>query len=374
MNALSHYKLSTITTQPVSWLWPGRIPRGKVTMLTGDPGLGKSFVTMDLAARVSTGAAWPDGSGKGMGYPADVLILSAEDDPADTIRPRLEAAGGDPDRITICDGVIRRAGEAPSTLRLDEDVEALRQMLEGMHQPALVIIDPISAYMGGVDSHNNADVRSVLAGLARIAMDLGPAIVCISHLSKASQGLKAVYRQMGSLAFTAAARIVWQVSKLGDDERAKALSLVKSNLPSVQTGLAFSVEGEAHSAKVVWGTEALPAGADVVEDEAKLAEHEALPEAATFLRSMLEAGPAPALRVMQAASEAGIAPTTLRRAKKSIGVRARRAGGNNPDRPWVWSIGEDAKSQGEDFLGDHPRPQGDGHLGDHRPDGTGVAA
>lgn len=330
--------LSTVKREPVKWLWPGRIPRGKVTLLCGDPGLGKSFVTMDMAARVTACQDWPDAETP-LRQPGSVLVLSAEDDPADTIRPRLEAAGGDPANLVVMDGVRRGPLGAPVTgVSLTVDVEAIETAIARMERPRLVIIDPISAYMGDADSHNNAEVRGILAQLSAVAGRLGTAIVCVTHLNKAPGG-KAVYRAMGSLAFTAAARMVWQVAKLPGDETQRAMVLVKSNLPNVAEGLSFKIaQDEQGGGFVQWLETRLPINADFVEQESGDASPDTLSEASEFLKSFLSAGPRLAADVMRAAGEAGISATTLKRAKKIAGIIATHEGAGR-ERPWIWKLG-----------------------------------
>ncbi|MGH8487605.1 MAG: ATP-binding protein [Gammaproteobacteria bacterium] len=157
---ISYRRVSDIEAKPIRWLWPGRIARGKVTMLAGHPGLGKSQVTVSMAAVVSTGGLWPvDRSQCEQG---SVIILSAEDDAADTIRPRLEAAGADLDRCYVVTAVRERKKDDALVTRsfnLAADIELLRRMAGMLGDVALIDIDPITAYLGGIDSHKNADVR-----------------------------------------------------------------------------------------------------------------------------------------------------------------------------------------------------------------------
>ncbi len=328
--------LSTVKSTPVSWLWPGRIPRGKVTLLCGDPGLGKSFVTMDMAARVTSHQDWPDAPTP-LKQPGSVLVLSAEDDPSDTIRPRIEAAGGDPSRVLVLEGVKREGGGGSKGISLTVDIDMIEQALASMERPRLVIIDPISAYMGDADSHNNTEVRGILAELSRLAGKLGPAIVCVTHLNKAPGG-KAVYRAMGSLAFTAAARIAWQIAKMPGDEEKRAMVLVKSNLPDVGKGLAFRLsQDENRNGFVQWLDTSLEISADFMEEGAP-GEGDAVPEACAFLRSTLAAGPRPAQEVIADAEKNGIPLASLKRAKRLAGVRSWRGSGGR-DRPWVWGVG-----------------------------------
>ncbi|MBX3378052.1 MAG: AAA family ATPase [Phycisphaeraceae bacterium] len=329
--------LSSVKSEPVRWLWPGRVPRGKVTMVCGDPGLGKSFVMMDMAARVSACLPWPDGPTP-LRQAGSVLVLSAEDDPADTIRPRIEAAGGDPDRVLFLEGVRRQGAVAGLTLKLDAG--AIEAALARMDRPRLIIVDPVSAYMGDTDSHNNAEVRAVLAELSRIAGRWGPSIVCVTHLNKSS-GSRAVYRAMGSLAFTAAARMVWLVAKMPGDESRRAMVLVKSNLPASPSGLSFRIEpggtgADGAGGRVRWEAGPVSISADFIEQSSTDDAAGPMDDAAEFLVEALTPGPRPAEDLFREAEQAGIAIKTLRRAKRVLNIRARREGGSGGH--WVWSL------------------------------------
>lgn len=344
MSELMTRVLSDVKPEPVSWLWPGRIPRGKVTLIAGDPGLGKSFLTMDIAARVTRGGSsrgdWPDGQGT-LRAPGEVLVLNAEDDAADTLLPRLIAAGGDPSKVRFVEGVDRDNEPTEGFFALDRDEKALASMLRRMNAPRLVIIDPISAYMGGVDTHRNADVRAVLAKLSRIAAACNVAIVCVTHLSKGgeNQSKRAVHRLMGSLAFAAAARMVWMVGVHPDDPEQRVLSLVKSNLAATRTGLSFQVKnepgGSSNSARIVFADVPFVGTADMLEDPQLAERVDAVQEATSFLQELLKAGPCGAQDVLKQARDAGISEITLRRAKRALNVSVTKPGG--PSSGWVWS-------------------------------------
>lgn len=205
--------LSGIEAKPVCWLWPGRIARGKVTIIAGNPGLGKSQITTSIAAVVTTGGRWPVGSD--LCAPGGVIFLNAEDDPADTLRPRLEAAGADLRRVQFVDGVIvGYAGDGNQCQRLfsvAEDLKALDSALSQLRDVALVVIDPVTAYLGQTDSHKNAEVRGLLAPLSELAARHNTAVIGVSHLTKAA-GSQALMRVTGSLAFVAAARAAYLVT------------------------------------------------------------------------------------------------------------------------------------------------------------------
>ena len=171
----------------------GRLPRGKLAILDGDPGLGKSTCALDLAARVTLGALMPDGSSADLDGPAGVVIMTAEDGLGDTVRPRLEAAGADLERVHIVhairDGFNSAGDELQRAFSLKEDVQRLEAVLQEIGDVRLIVIDPISAYIGsGTDSHNNAEVRTLLSPLGAMAARRGVAVIAVSHLNKGGAG------------------------------------------------------------------------------------------------------------------------------------------------------------------------------------------
>jgi len=224
--------LADVQPAQVSWLWLGRIPRGKLTLLVGDPGLGKSFVTLDMAARVSTGSAWPDGKPVTQG---PVVILSAEDDLADTIVPRLDAHGADR-RFVFCLKAVRQSGRE-KFFSLKDDLKYLASTIDYL-KPNLVIIDPLSAYMGMTNTSRDADVRFVLGPLTDLAAQTGVAILAVMHLNKASKN-HVIYRTSGSVAFTASARSLLALTRDPGDESRRVLCSIKNNLspPYAVTGI-----------------------------------------------------------------------------------------------------------------------------------------
>ncbi len=233
---------SEIVPVPVVWLWPGVIPIGKVSMLIGDPGLGKSYLTTHLAALLSTRLAFPGHPESARPNPAQTLFMSAEDDPADTIVPRLLAHGADLAHVSFLEGVRHKNGDE-GAIDLDKSIGALDHALSAMSNPRLVVVDPISAYLGDADSNNNSQVRGLLKHVAALAAKHDCAVLLVSHLRKEGTE-RAVYRATGSLAFAAAARSVWLVAKdnaSGGDEDNRLLLPVKNNLCGPQKGYQFRV-------------------------------------------------------------------------------------------------------------------------------------
>jgi RecA-family ATPase len=161
-------RLADVRPEPVTWLWPGRVAAGKLALLVGDPGLGKSWISLDVDARLSAGLPWPDGGSPSAG---SVLLLSAEDGVADTIRPRLDTLGADVTQVHHL--AVLRTGERDRAVQLT-DVAALELAIHRIHA-RLLIIDPISAYLGSTDSHRDAEVRGLIAPLPALAEPTGAA-------------------------------------------------------------------------------------------------------------------------------------------------------------------------------------------------------
>ena len=222
-------RLDDCHSSPIQWLWNGRVPAGKLTLLVGDPGLGKSFVTLDIAARVSRGRPLPhlsDEHRRPSTTPGSVVLLSAEDDVSDTIRPRLVATRPISRGLRRLEAVRspdpERGQPRDMTFSLANDLGVLEQLISSLDRCRLVVIDPITAYLGAGDSHNNAEMRSLLAPLSDLASRTGVAVLAINHLNKAGQG-PAIYRSMGSLAFAATARSVLAVLRDPHDQGACVL-------------------------------------------------------------------------------------------------------------------------------------------------------
>jgi len=338
--------LADIAPKSVEWLWPERIALGKLTILAGDPGLGKSFVTLDMAAKVSTGRAWPD-CREIPNAAGGVVLLSAEDDLADTIRPRLDAADADCRRIIAltairkCDPETGREEEHPFSLA--EDLPGLEGAIKQVTNCRLVVIDPISAYMGRTDSHKNAEVRGVLAPLAELAARHRVAVVAVTHLRK-GEG-PAMYRTMGSLAFVAAARAAYATIKdKADPSGARRLVLpVKNNLGNDTTGLAYRLRTHYSNngqPVVSWETEPVTTTIDEVMKTERHASDDAAPalaEAKKWLADALALGPKLARELVKEAGKDGVTVATLRRAKHALKVESCK-GKDTTDGKWSWRL------------------------------------
>ena len=328
--------LADVQPAPISWLWPGRIPRGKLTLLVGDAGLGKSFVTLDLAARLSTGRAWPDGTPAPVG---DVYLLGAEDGLSDTIRPRLDAMSAEVRRV--------RAIVPTSNAELDlrGDLEELGRLAR-RHRPAAIVIDPLTAYLGNTDAHRDGEVRAVLAPVAHLAEELGVAIIAVMHLRK-GEARRALHRVSGSIAFAAAARAVFAVEKHPRDPGLRVLLPVKLNVAAFPPGLAFRIKSGEAGPTVAWDPSPIDLDADdVMGTSGSTDAQPARAEAISFLLRVLADGPVRATDCYRRAAADRISERTLKRAKGELGVQAAKRDPNGAgSRAWWWSLPADGAEE-----------------------------
>jgi putative DNA primase/helicase len=365
-------RLTDIQPTPVQWLWPGRIPLGYVTLLVADPGVGKSLLALDIAARVSTGAPWPDANDearmtndelpshssfdirhssftnpqseirnpKSSISPSSVLLLNIEDHFATTVRPRLEALGADCSRIL---GLSHVPGQGvltmPRPVAINRDLNRLEMLIRELADCRLIILDPITAFFGDTSTRSTGNIWMVLSNLAWLAASANLAVLAISHLRK-KEG-PAIHRTLGSLAFIAAARAAWTIATDPANAGQRLFLPLKNNLAESAHGLAFTIESQgANRAPVIrW----LPG---VVEHKADMAvaptrsrgrPDDELQRAVRWLSQHLAHGRSPTNEVRKAADANGVAYRTLRRAFCEIGAQAIQRGlGHN--RRWFWEL------------------------------------
>lgn len=329
--------MDDIEEKPIRWLWRGRMARGKITMVAGNPDLGKSQVLASMAAITTTGGLWPVDRSKC--EQGSVIILNAEDKAEDTIRPRLRAADADLKRIFILDA-IREPDKTKRLFNLTADIERLGDLARKLGDVALIDIDPITAYLGRIDSHKNAEVRGVLAPLATMAAEIKAAIVCVNHLNKAG-GPEALLRVMGSLAFVAAGRSGYLVCRDPEDGTRRLFLPLKNNIAAPRPGLAFQIKardlGDGIEASCVeWDTELVTMTADeAMAPPEEPEERGAMGEAVRWLGELLKNGSMDSKGIFSDAKQAGIAWRTVERAKARLGVKATKAsyaGG------WRWTL------------------------------------
>jgi len=331
-------KGSEIAMRRIDWVWPGRIAKGKHTAIAGEPGIGKSQLLVWIAARISKGEPW--GCEDGKAPKGSIVILSAEDGAEDTILPRYLAAGGDPQKLHIITATEDEEGGL-GTFNLQVDLQALEAKIQEIGDVVLVIIDPISSYMGKTDSHRNTEVRGAIEPLNEMADRLGVAILTNTHFSKGGTAGKtrALHKVIGSIAFVGAPRAAFAVVEEADDTGRRLLLHLKNNIAPAAKGLAYTLEQalagyigdppeSLYASRVVWSDEPVEVTADqaISEHEASLrreARERPAPErseAEEFLRSWLKGGPKPAKDVTEAAKAVGISAKTLRRAREHICV------------------------------------------------------
>jgi len=229
-----------IKPENVSWLWDKRVPLGKVTGLQGNPGGGKSQVTCYIAAKVTTGGAFIDGTAAPQG---SVIFITCEDEPADTIVPRLMAAGADLSKVKILRWTIQKDKQGKKqkvTFNLTEHAQHVRSMIRQLGDVRLIIIDPVSAFMGKADTHKNSDVRAGFAELQVVIAEFDVALIAINHMSKA-EGLSAINRGSGSVAFNALYRAAWLICEDPEDPSRRLMISMKVTNGKAGNGLAYRI-------------------------------------------------------------------------------------------------------------------------------------
>ena len=322
--------LMKLRPQKIEWLWEGRIPRGCISLLEGDPGLGKTMLTISLASAVSTGSAFfPDV--QPLGLPADVVFLSAEDAIETTILPRLKAAGADLSRVHPVSGFGEGADERPVVL--PDDLPLIEELVKAKNA-ALVVIDPLMAFLSGkYDAHKDADIRRVLYSVKLMAENTGAAVLILRHLNKASN-LQALYRGGGSIGIIGAARAGFVVARHPEQNDVRVIAPQKANLGREVDALLFRlVEKEVDvygkdGTKEVTGIGCVEwiGEVDLTADEilAKAGAEESgkRETAKDYLQKALAGGPVLASNLLAGAKELGIAERTLKRAKEDLKVKA----------------------------------------------------
>ena len=328
---LNLVRVSDVQPEEVKWLWRPRIALGKVTVLAGHPGGGKSTLSLDIAARVSRGKELP--CGEGTAPKGSVVFLTVEDDIGDTIRPRLDAAGADVDKVCVLTSMIREDKKGRRTFDLLSDIGQLEAACRKIGDVALIVIDPVSAYLGKpgkLDSYRNSDMRSALMPLQEMAPRLGAAIIAIDHLTKGS-GNSALMRIQGSVALVGLARATHIVEKDEEDPKRRLFLPAKNNLGDDQKGCAFRMvekpTGYDHPAYCValdWEGEHVTITADEALNPPKKdgRKSDQLDRAKLFIMETMAGGPVPTKDIDQKMIELGFSEKTIRNAKRALGVKS----------------------------------------------------
>ncbi len=330
--------MADVEPEEVRWLWGARIPRGKLSEIVGDPGEGKSWLTIALVGLLTTGRPLP-GDPDFDREPETVLLLSAEDGPGDTIRPRLDAAGADVSRVHLLEGVTNAQGH-PDPVNLKDGVHRLWLAdLVGELGAGVVVIDPLSAFLGDTDAYRDNEVRSILAPLADMAERTGAAVLAVRHLTKGS-ATRAIYRAGGSIGFTGSARASMLVGRVEEGSEERAVIVIKSNLAAFPDPVGFTLEEGAFR----WtGTPKVTAG-DLLRGDGDPDDRHDRADTVTWLRALLEDGPQASVDVLKAAErELGVSRSTVHRARRSMGPevvveRINEPGADRGSGRWIWSL------------------------------------
>ena len=333
--------------EAIDWLWPNWLACGKLHLLAGSAGTGKTTIALSLAASLSRGGAWPDGAAI---EPADVVIWTGEDGIADTLLPRLLVAGGDPRRVHFVTGASEGGRSRPFDPA--HDMATLAEAVRGLPSVRLLILDPVVAAVTG-DSHKNTETRRGLQPVVGLAASLDCAVLGITHLSKNSSGREPLDRVTGSVAFGAVARVVLATVKAADPNAPRRLVRAKSNLGPDTGGFAYTLVGAPvrghnfHAQAVEWGEPLEGSARELMAIEDPEGGGRAPAEAERFLSEMLAGGPVTTVELREAANAHGHAWRTLQRIKDDLGIIATKAGFKAG---WAWRLPE-AKSAIHDTKG-----------------------
>jgi putative DNA primase/helicase len=323
--------------QAVDWLWSGRVPLGMITMFAGDPKLGKSYVTLAMAAALSRGMPLPLSNQPN--WPASTILMSAEDDPARTILPRLIRGGADLARIHILESIVFANG-AETLPSLRADIDAITAAATKLGDCRLIVVDPVSAYLEGVDDHRNAALRAVLSPLIRLAEQLSAAVVLVSHLSK-SGSPNSKHRVLGSIAYVGVSRANFLFTADPDDPTGRRVLMLDngSNIAPPAPDIAYMIEDHGDGAWIEWSS---PAEGNTVESlrSAHSNQEPSIPrrvECDQWLSGFLAEGPRSSAEVLDGALRAGFSRDQVVRSKSRIGAASTRQGFATGGQ-WSWHL------------------------------------
>jgi AAA domain-containing protein len=340
----------------VNWLWPGRFALGKISLIAGLPDYGKGQIAAFLAAAVTASIELP--CNEGSAPQGSVIWFNAEDDPRDTVLPRLVAAGADLSRVHFVSGA--QVGGKDKSFSLVTDLPLLRKKIEEIGNVVLVIIDPMSAYLGvgKVDGRSATDVRGVLTPLKDMAEGLHVAVIGIAHFNKKDDIKSALLRVSDSIAYVAAARSVYAVLDDPEDRNSRLFVKVKNNLAADNKALRYgfgikrvghdlALDRDIEAPLIVWHPQQVELTANEAMQAASGQSGFAKREAREFLRERLETGPVKSSDVIEEAAQNGIAKRTLLRAKKELQIKSRKAK-DRFDGEWAWELHTEAKFANHD--------------------------
>lgn len=345
-----------LNPEPIRWLWQHWLALGKLHILAGAPGQGKTTLALAMAATITAGGRWPDGKPCDTG---NILIWSGEDDPADTLLPRLLAAGADRSRCFFIEGARDAAGEV-QPFDPARDLQALLQAIQQIGGIRLLVIDPVVSAVTG-DSHKNTEVRRALQPLVNLATACDCAVLGITHFAKGGQGMDPAQRVVGSVAFTAVARVVMvaaKVKSMEDGQDARILARTKSNIGPDEGGFQYQLEQceplpGIQASRIAWGAAVQGSARELLtepgEDDAGDAQ-----DVCDMLRAALTADCwTPVDTAQHGPLKAGFSKKQIWTASKKLGV-IRKKGEDGPRDGWYWRLptnpenGQDSTEDSQD--------------------------
>ncbi len=363
-----------ITEKNIEWLWPDHIPTGKLTIFGGNAGLNKSTLCLSIAASVTNGTPWPDGTACKKG---EVIIMNSEDDPSDTIKPRLRLAGADLSMVhfmsfaEVCDPKTQTISKV--AFSFVNHLSDLERLFKNNSQISLIVVDPLTAFCSGItNAHDAAEIRSALSPLIDVLATHGVAMLALMHLNK-SEGASVQNRFNGSGAWVQVARSVWLVDRDPEFEMRRLLLPVKNNLAPDTSGNVFDIEIKDDHPVLTWLSDSIELTADQHMGNSGAAGKNLTKadEAAAWLKDLLESGPKLKIDIDTQAKEYGYSESTLRRAKKAINVDTRKITIDSDDTAWEWYLPEDPNEklevdgQGGQTIPAPPLSQAGDHLDQH---------
>ena len=335
---------SNLTPEPIRWLWEGYLARGKLHIIAGSPGTGKTTLALAFAATITAGGRWPD---RTKTEPGNILIWSGEDDVKDTLLPRLIAMGADCSRVFFVGDVLAEDQSRP--FDPSRDMTALEMKAKEIGDIRLLIVDPVVNAVSG-DSNKNAETRRSLQPVVDLASRLDAVALGVSHFSKGTAGRDPVERVTGSIAFGALPRIIFAAAKTTDERASAERMLVrsKSNIGPDGGGFGYDLEQVElpgypglFASRVLWGqplegtAKELLASAEAIEE----GEHSEIEDAGEWLKAALTHGPMDARDLFRIGEAQGYKQRTLQRARERIGAQTRREGFGKGSKV-VWYVGD----------------------------------
>ena len=345
-------RFSEVEPETLRWLWAGRIPSGMLTVISGNPAAGKSFIIADIVARVTTGRPWPDDSANDDG-PGDVVLVNVEDAVSVVQRPRLDAANADVERVRRIDRVELATDDdviESRTFSIADAAEVLRSAVEQLDRPRLIVLDPLAAFLAGVRSNDQGDIRAAFSPLVQLAEDFDVAIVFVHHNRKGN-GSHPSERLAGSLQIGATVRQSWEVVGDPDDEGRRLFLPGKNSNARDRGGLAFQIVDSdiplSDTGDFVGRVEWQPGSIDLTADQVAcltLDEESRDPWPVEWLSDFLANGPQLVRDVQTAAKAAMLSEKQLRTARRKLKVTTHKSdfkGG------WIWELPDDASGSTE---------------------------